>query len=153
MKIPGQLHLLANNWIKVLQYATFKVRKFAPLFYKINTCLQRNSTCIGLQADQMLSVNTKYSYFSILGVGFAVPFPCYFHKLRLFVVKKNWNNFCFIVLLFVWAQKVSLEFLKFFSKVEDINIFVLRGVFFSRYVQLKSSFSDERNGGEIWDTF
>ena len=26
----------------------------------------------------------------------------------------------------------------------DINIFVLRGVFFSRYVQLKSSFSDEK---------
>ena len=26
-----------------------------------------------------------------------------------------------------------------------INIFVLLGVFFSRYVQLKSSFSDEKN--------
>ena len=26
----------------------------------------------------------------------------------------------------------------------DINIFVLCGVFFSRYVQLKSSFSDEK---------
>ena len=26
----------------------------------------------------------------------------------------------------------------------DINIFVLRGAFFSRYVQLKSSFSDEK---------
>ena len=33
-----------------------------------------------------------------------------------------------------------------------INIFVLLGVFFSRYVQLKSSFSDEKNSGEIWDT-
>ena len=32
----------------------------------------------------------------------------------------------------------------------DINIFVLRGVFFSRYVQLKSSFSEEANiSGEI----
>ena len=30
------------------------------------------------------------------------------------------------------------------------NIFVLRGIFFSRYVQLKSSFSDEKNNsGEI----
>ena len=27
----------------------------------------------------------------------------------------------------------------------DINNFVLRGVFFSRYVQLKSSFSEEKN--------
>ena len=32
----------------------------------------------------------------------------------------------------------------------DINIFVLRGAFFSRYVQLKSSFPDEKNiSGEI----
>ena len=32
----------------------------------------------------------------------------------------------------------------------DINIFVLRGVFFSRYVQLKSPFSDEKHiSGEI----
>ena len=32
----------------------------------------------------------------------------------------------------------------------DINIFVLHGVLFSRYVQLKSSFSDEKNiNGEI----
>ena len=35
----------------------------------------------------------------------------------------------------------------------DINIFVLRGVFFSRYFQLKSSFYDEKNiSGEISDT-
>ena len=27
----------------------------------------------------------------------------------------------------------------------DINIFVRRGVFFSRYSQVKSSFSDEKN--------
>ena len=36
----------------------------------------------------------------------------------------------------------------------DISIFVLRGAFFSRYVQLKSSFSDEKKiSGEIWDKF
>ena len=34
----------------------------------------------------------------------------------------------------------------------DINIFVLRSVFFSRYVQLKSSFSEEKNiSSEIRD--
>ena len=32
----------------------------------------------------------------------------------------------------------------------DINVFVLLGLFFSRYVQLKNSFSDEKNiNGEI----
>ena len=37
--------------------ATFKVRKFDLLFYKINTCLQKPITCIGLLAEQILSVS------------------------------------------------------------------------------------------------
>ena len=36
-------------------YATFKVRKFEWLFYKISTCLQK--TCIGLRAEQIFLVN------------------------------------------------------------------------------------------------
>ena len=38
-------------------YATFKLRKFESLLYKIDTCLQRATTCIGLQAEQIFSVN------------------------------------------------------------------------------------------------
>ena len=39
---------------------------------------------------------------------------------------------------------------KILFQAGDINIFVLRGVFFSRYVRLKSSFPHEKNiGGEI----
>ena len=38
-------------------YATFKVRKFESLFYKINTFLRKTTTCIGLQAEQILYVN------------------------------------------------------------------------------------------------
>ena len=38
-------------------YATFKVRKCESLFYKINTFLQKTTTCIGLQAEQIFSVN------------------------------------------------------------------------------------------------
>ena len=41
------------------------------------------------------------------------------------------------------------QIFKILFQTGDINIFVLRGVFFSRYVQLKSSFSDEKNSGEI----
>ena len=36
------------------------------------------------------------------------------------------------------------QIFKILFQTGDINIFVLRGVFFSRYVQLKSSFSDEK---------
>ena len=44
--------------LKALRYyATFKVRKFESLLYKINTCLQKTITCIGLQAQQIFSVN------------------------------------------------------------------------------------------------
>ena len=41
------------------------------------------------------------------------------------------------------SKKVSQIF-KFFFQTGDINTFVLRGVFFSRYIQLNSSFSDEK---------
>ena len=42
------------------------------------------------------------------------------------------------------------QIFKILFQTDDINIFVLCGVFYSRYIQLKSSFSDERNiKGEI----
>ena len=40
-----------------MYYATFKMKKFEPLFYKINTFLQKSTPCIGLQAGQESSVN------------------------------------------------------------------------------------------------
>ena len=74
-------------------------------------------------------------------------FFCFFflQKFQLLVIKEFWNNFYYIVLVFVWPQRVCLGFLKSYFKLEIINIFVFRGVFFSRYFQLKSSFSDEEN--------
>ena len=48
------------------------------------------------------------------------------------------------------SSKSVSQISKTLFQTGDINIFVLRGVFFSRYVQLKSSFSDEKNiSGEI----
>ena len=48
------------------------------------------------------------------------------------------------------SSKSASQIFKILFQTEDINIFVLRGVFFSRYVQLESSFSDETNiSGEI----
>ena len=75
-------HYLFIIFIKIVvsfplrYYATFKVRKFESLFYKINTFLQKITTCTGLQAGRIIC---KYiTYFSILGVAFAVSFLCYF---------------------------------------------------------------------------
>ena len=41
------------------------------------------------------------------------------------------------------------QIFKILFQTEDINIFVLRDVLFSRYVQLKIFFSDETSSGEI----
>ena len=50
------------------------------------------------------------------------------------------------------SKRVS-QILKILFQAGDINIFGLRGVFTNRYVQLKSSLSDEKNiSGEIRDT-
>ena len=38
-------------------YATFKLKKFEPLLFKINTCLQKSTTCIALLSEQIFSVN------------------------------------------------------------------------------------------------
>ena len=47
------------------------------------------------------------------------------------------------------SKRVSQLF-KILFRTGDINNFVLRGIFLSRYVQLNSSFSDEKNvSGEI----
>ena len=42
------------------------------------------------------------------------------------------------------SLKSVSQIFKILFQARDINIFVLRGVLFRRYVQLKSSFSDEK---------
>ena len=47
------------------------------------------------------------------------------------------------------SSKSVSQIFKILFETGDINTFVLRGAFFSRYVQLKSSFSDKKNSSEI----
>ena len=42
------------------------------------------------------------------------------------------------------SSKIVSQILKILFQTADINIFVLCGIFFSRYVQLRSSFSDKK---------
>ena len=42
------------------------------------------------------------------------------------------------------SSKSVCQIFKILFQTGDINIFVLRGVFFNRYVQLNSSFSDKK---------
>ena len=95
--------------IALLRYhGTFKVRKFELLFYKINTCLQKTTTCIRLRAGQIFSVNIQNIYFSILDVAFAVPFLCYFQKFQ-FVVR-NFELIFAALYFYVYELSVSQTF-------------------------------------------
>ena len=97
--------------------------------YKINynTWLQKITTCIRLQAEEIVSVNIW----------------CFCFQFRARPIR---------VFSSVMTLKSVSQIFKILFQTGDINIFVLCCVFFSRYVQLRSSFSNEKNSGEIWDT-
>ena len=59
---------------KSFYLVTFKVRKFDSLFYKLNACLQRTTTCIGLQAEQIFSIYVFRFGRGICG-SFSMLFP------------------------------------------------------------------------------
>ena len=68
-------------------------------------------------------------------MAFTVAFLCYFQKLQLLV--KNFERiFAALCFYIYYIQKVSQIFKILFQTGGDIYIFVLRGVFFSRNVQL-----------------
>ena len=56
MNLNNQINT-AMKRVALRCYATFKARKFESLFYKINTCLQKTTICIILQAEQICSAN------------------------------------------------------------------------------------------------
>ena len=57
IKLNESIGKLKELWKALRDNATFKVRKFESLFYKINACLQKTTTCIGLQEEQIFWVN------------------------------------------------------------------------------------------------
>ena len=120
------------------------MRKLESLFYKINTFLQKTTTCIALQTDQIFSVNILYTYFFNFGRGVWGSFfmlfrraPASCHKTILKEPSLYYNSISM-------NSKSMSQIFKILFQTGDINIFVLRGFFYSRYVELKSSFSNER---------
>ena len=47
------------------------------------------------------------------------------------------------------SSKIERQIFKILFQTGDINIFVLRNVYFGRYVRLKSSFSDEKETSAV----
>ena len=100
----------------------------------------------------ILSKYIIYIFFNF-GCGFYGYFSTLFRKSQASCCKKLLKQFLLhCTSVFVRSKSMSQIF-KILFQTRDIKIFVLRGIFFSRYVQLKSFFSDEKNiSGEIWDT-
>ena len=75
-----------------------------------------------------------------------------FPKAPTYCCKKILDSFLLHCTSIFMSSKIASQILKILFQTGDINNFVLRDVFVSRYVQLKTSFSDEKNSGEIRDT-
>ena len=84
-----------------------------------------------------------YIFFNF-GRGFCVSFSMLFPKAPTSSCKEFWTNFCCIVFYINELKKCVSHIFKSLSQTGDINLLIVRGVFFSRYVQLKSSFTDKR---------
>ena len=143
------------NWSKehpLRYYATLKVGKFEFLFYNLIRYFQKTITCLGLQEEQYSLLIFNIYNFCNFGYGFWALFLCYFQKLHFLVIRNFEIIFAALTSICVSSKGVSQIF-KILYQTGDISNFVLSHVFLSRYVQLKSSFSDEENiSSEIWDT-
>ena len=101
-------------------YATFKVRKFESLFYKINIFLPNITTSTGLHTEQILSINIYTHIFSMLGVVLRFLF-LWFLKAPAFCGKKilkfllHCTSICF-----AWTQKTCLRSFKSYFKPVDV---------------------------------
>ena len=137
-------------------YATFKVRKFESLFYKIHiskTRLQKTTTCLGLRVEQIFSLNIQYIYIFIFGCGFCGSFSMLFPEGPGSCDKEILRNFLLHSTSISMSSKGLSQIFKILFQTGYVNIFVLRGVVFSRYVQLKRSFSAKKNISRgIWYT-
>ena len=87
------------------------------------------------------------------GRGYCGFFPMSFPKAPASCCKKILNQFLLHCPSTFMSLKSVSHIFKMLFQTGYINIFVLCGVFFSRYAQLKSLFSDEKSiSGGIRDT-
>ena len=117
------------------------------LFYKINSCLQRTTTCIGLQTEKIFSVDILHIYFSNFWRDLCGSFTIFSQKLQFLVLKKLEWFLLHCNSIFMSSKRVPQIF-KILFETGDINVFALR---FSTYVQLRNSFSDEKTSAVIYE--
>ena len=75
-----------------------------------------------------------------------------FSKFQASCGKKKFQIIFTALYFYLSELKECVSGFKILFQTGDVNIFILCGIFFTKYVQLKSSLPDEKNSGEIWDT-
>ena len=89
----------------------------------------KSTTCIRLHAEQIFSVNLLYTYFSILGVAFAVLFLYCFQKFQLLVTTKIWTK----ILLYLWALFMYFYIWENLAFMHQINSNTARTIFLDKF--------------------
>ena len=103
-------------------------------------------------AGSRANILSRYIIYIFLnfGRGFCGSFPMLFPKGPASCCRKILNKFLLHCTSIFMSSKSVPQIFKVLFQTEDINIFVLRGFFFSRYVQLKSSFFDKKKH-QLWN--
>ena len=109
---------------------TLKERKFESLFYKINTCLEKNYHLYWIvRRATILSKYITYIFFNF-GRRFSRFFPMLFPKAPAFYWSKILNYFLLHCTSIFMSSKSVSQIFKILFQTGDINIFVLHSVFF-----------------------
>ena len=114
---------------KISQFSTASYQIFDTTLDSVGK-FKHVGTFIGLQAEQIFSVNIKYTYYTIL----KAPGSCGKRIVKIFL--QHCASICM-------TSKYLSQTFKILFQTGNINIFVLSCVSFSRYIKLKSFFSDE----------
>ena len=81
-----------------------------------------------------------------------LPFLCCFQNLHLLVIKKKLKSVLVNCTSICMSSKILSHIFKIIFQTRNIKFFVLLGASFSRYIQLKGSFSDEKISTVIFET-
>ena len=115
--------------------------KFELVFYKINTYFQKTTTCIGLQAEQLFSVNIWYKYFFNFGHGFYCSFFIVFPKAPHSCVKKSEIIFAALC-LYLYELKNCF---RFFTSNFKLEIWIFLSFVVSFLVEIKLLFWQKKH--------
>ena len=127
---------------KISQFSTASYQIFDTTLDSVGK-FKHVGTFIGLQAEQIFSVNIKYTYFFNFGRGFWGSFSTLFLKAPGSCGKRIVKIFLKHCASICMTSKYLSQTFKILFQTGNINIFVLSCVSFSRYIKLKSFFSDE----------